>query len=137
GGYGVVFDKVEKAWAKARLGNEASASILDSRVQVPRPQGELISLDLIGNSRHTIMDANCVQVRVSPDAQYAACLRQSDTPRVAVEGILREGSIWSLLGVSVSDTQGRTLRRPDGPKDVLVNSMHWSPDSSRLSLIGF
>jgi dipeptidyl aminopeptidase/acylaminoacyl peptidase len=127
---------VMREWPKAWEGEEITASVLDSGGVSGfenRPKGALIFVDVKGTTDF-VAEGDFGDLSLSPDKHYLATVEAVDVVQPKPDspltpGLLRE---WHL---AVFASGG--VRMPTATKGLqLTGRMRWSPDSSRLALVG-
>jgi dipeptidyl aminopeptidase/acylaminoacyl peptidase len=128
-----------REWPKAWEGLESTRSALESGAHPPfdeRPQGELMLVDAVTGREEGVMPGFFRELRISPDKRHVAFLRQQDVGRpqtgekIAWPSRERE----ELLGVITADGEAATT--VGAIEQPLSGSLHWSPDSAELAVIG-
>ncbi len=129
-----------REWAKVPAGKEVTASVLQSGVPVDlgkRPQGRLLRIDAATGVSETVADSNTAAWQVAPRGDRVAFCRQTGIYTPKADEPLRFAD---------SGTYTIEIRRLDGsaiaesaalPKDVLKESLRWSPDGKELAFFAF
>lgn len=129
-----------REWAKAWRGREATASVLESGVSSSldrRPQGQLLLIDVTKGSQTLAVGYSFRDLRISPDRQHIAALKQVDVARLDPDKPLTPGKSLAIYQAAVYKPDGNSvLTDIANVKDVQLNSLRWSPDGKSLVLIG-
>ncbi|HEY6351200.1 MAG TPA: prolyl oligopeptidase family serine peptidase [Candidatus Angelobacter sp.] len=131
----------EREWAEAWKGERPTASVLESGVpfSIDRlPQSQLLLADVLtGNAQVIATAPSFSTLRVSPDGQLAAFLKQVDVVQPDANHSLKDfhNQVYEL---DVASLQGSpNVRTLKGLRQPFENSVFWSPDSSELAVIGY
>ena len=129
-----------REWAKTPLGNEPTASVLESGVAADlskRKQGRLLLLDAGGGEPKVLADVNTDAWQLAPDGKTLAYCRQVGVyaPR-ADEPLRFAGSGTFSVEIRRIDGGPLATSRPL-PRDVLKDSLRWSPDGREVAFFAF
>ena len=130
------------AWPKTQKGQEATASVLESGVPVDlskRPQSELVLVDVASGSQKVIVSATTQRWDVSPNRTAVAFTRRHSAYLPKADELLPFGNAASgLATVEITKLDGTPVTlQGDVSRDVLVESLRWSPDGSELAFFGY
>jgi dipeptidyl aminopeptidase/acylaminoacyl peptidase len=133
-------EKAMREWPKAWKGREPTVSVLESGIVVSldkRPQGQLLLIDVLKESRQLITAASFRDLRLSPDKQRVAVLKQTGVLRPDPSRLLPFGKGDRIYQAAVVSNAGPlSLSNLPNVNDVLPGSVRWSPDGLALALIG-
>ena len=128
-----------RKWPKAWQGREPTASLLESgnRLQPgQRPQGQLLLIDALKMSQSIAAAMRFIDLRLSPDQQHIAALKQVDVAQPDPNRPLTQLN-GQVLQAAVFDRRGApALPEVAKVNDVQLGSLRWSPDGAALALIG-
>lgn len=129
-----------REWAKAWRGKETTVSVLESGVSQSlerRPQGQLLLIDVTKAARTLDTGYSFRDLRLSPDQQHIAALKQIDVMRPDPDKLLAQGRPLAIYQAVVYTREGQSAL-PDiaNVKDAQQGSLQWSPDGKSLALIG-
>lgn len=129
-----------REWAKAWRGKETTVSVLESGVQQPleqRPQGRLLLIDVTKSSQILAAGYSFRDLRISPNGQQVAVLKQIDIVRPDPDKPLIPGRQLAIYEATAYNRQGKLIETDIATvKDVQQGSLQWSPDGKSLALIG-
>ena len=129
-----------REWAKTPKGTEVTASVLESGIPVDlskRPQGRLVLIDASTGSSQVLVGHNTAAWQLAPGGRAVAFARQVGIYTPKADEPLR----FATAGTFTAE-----MRRLDGapvrpdrplPKDVLKDSLRWSPDGKELAFFAF
>ncbi|HEY7114328.1 MAG TPA: prolyl oligopeptidase family serine peptidase [Thermoanaerobaculia bacterium] len=131
-----------REWAKTPRGEEATASVLDSGVPVDlskRRQGRLLVLDAAAGTSDVIADYNTDAWQLAPGGQAIAYCRQVGvyTPRADEPLRFATAGTYSVEIRRIGGAAGALKTDRPLPKDVLKDSLRWSPDGSEVAFLAF
>ena len=130
-------------WPKTAKGKEAAVSVLESGIENPlsnRPQGELLLLSTSDAKQRVILNGNTRSLRMSPTGSAVAFTRQISIYRPkADESLGLDSSVYSgLFTVGLIHLDGTPVPLTgDMSKNVLEDSLRWSPDGQQLAYLGY
>ena len=129
-----------REWAKVPPGGETTASVLESGVPVDlskRKQGQLLVIDAATGAAQVLAGYNTNAWQLSPDGRTLAYCRQVGiyTPKADEPLRFAEAGTFSIEILRL----GGGALTPDRPlpKDVLKDSLRWSPDGRELAFLAF
>lgn len=129
-----------REWPKAWRGEEPTASVLESGAPMPlerRPPGQLLLIDVTKGNQPLASAYSFRELRLSPDLQHMAALKQVDLVRPDPNKLLTHGRPPVIYQAAALNRHGKpALTDLAKVKDVQPGSLRWSPDSKRLALIG-
>ncbi|HYO91917.1 MAG TPA: hypothetical protein VEQ40_09780, partial [Pyrinomonadaceae bacterium] len=129
-----------REWPKAWRGKETTASVLESGVALPphrRPQGQLLLINLLKGSRQLTAGFSFRELRLSPDQQHIAVLKQTDVVRPDPNKLLTHGRPQVIYQAAVFSRDGRqVLFDIARVREAQPGSLRWSPDGKSLALVG-
>lgn len=129
-----------REWPKAWRGKETTASVLESGIALPlerRPRGELLLIDLLKGSRQLTAGVSFRELRLSPDRQHIAVLKQTDVVRPEPDRMLTPGKPQVIYQAAVFSRDGvQVLPDTARVKEVQPGSLRWSPEGKSLALVG-
>ncbi len=128
-----------REWPKAWKGQETTANVLDSGVPVDvnkRPQSQLMLIDLQKGSRQVLTGLEFRDFRVSGDHRHIAVLQQTGIRLPQANHLLPHGqdAIYSVAIVDAS-AEGSASSVTE-VREVHAGTMRWSPDGTKLGMIG-
>jgi dipeptidyl aminopeptidase/acylaminoacyl peptidase len=131
-----------REWAKTPRGEEATASVLDSGVPVDlskRRQGRLLVLDAAAGTSDVIADYNTDAWQLAPGGQAIAYCHQVGiyTPRADEPLRFATAGTYSVEIRRIGGAAGALKTDRPLPKDVLKDSLRWSPDGSEVAFLAF
>jgi len=134
-----------REWPKMWLGEETTASVLDSGVPVnlaSRPQQELAIMDLAGKN-HLLASATLfVDLETALGGLHLAYLKQTALLQPNPAELLPAVSRYGLLGglsrfqVAIANTDGPLVVDTKSARFVVPHSFRWSRDGSSFAFIG-
>lgn len=136
-----------REWAKARKGQESTASILESGVEPlavgTHPQSQLLLADVASGKTEVFSvgpgfgDYDFATLRLAPDHRSVAFLRQVEVWRPDPARPVKQ-LINPVYEVVIADLDGRGGTRVlKGVREPLAGSLMWSPDSTEVAMIGY
>lgn len=127
-------------WPKVERGIEPTASALESGVEVDlsaRPQGDLMVVDVASGAERVIAHGNSRSWQLAPDGKTVAFTREVSIYLPKADVRLPFGSTGvSTLELARLDGTPLTLAG-EISKDVLDDSVRWSPDGTQLVFFGY
>src|SRR5262245_5712504 len=129
-----------REWPKTAAGNEVTASVLESGVPIDlskRKQGRLLRIDAATGSSEILADSNTDAWQLAPGGKALAYCRQAGiyTPKADEPLRFAASGTYSIeirrIGAGALTTD-RAL-----PRDVLKDSLRWSPDGRELAFFAF
>ena len=126
-----------REWPKAWAGTESTANVLDSGVPsnfAERPKGALLLVDVQKGTRQVIAEGEFDSLTISPDKHYVAALETLDVVQPEQSLALRFSYITERQ-LAVFSADGKRLSVGKIPATVVVASIRWAPDGSRLALV--
>lgn len=129
-----------REWLNAWSGKKTTVSVLESGVALPlgqRPQGQLLLIDVAQGSRPLTTGFSFRDLRLSPDRQHIAVLKQIDVVRPVSNRLLAPGRPQGIYQANVFGRDGRQVL-PDISvvREAQAGSLRWSPDGRSLALVG-
>lgn len=129
-----------REWPKAWRGQETTVSALESGVPPllnRRPQGQLLLIDVTKGSRQLATGLSFRELRLSPDQQHIAALKQTDVARPEPSKLLTHGRPSVIFQAVVFSRDGKqVLWETAKVKEVQPGTLRWSPDGKSLALVG-
>lgn len=129
-----------REWPKAWRGKQTTASVLETGVALPpgrRPQGQLLLIDLLKGSQPLAYGFSFRDLRLSPDQQHIAVLKQIDVVQPKPDKLLTHGRPQVIYQAAVFSRDGRqVLLDIARVKEAQPGSLRWSPDGKSLALVG-
>ncbi|HTO75824.1 MAG TPA: prolyl oligopeptidase family serine peptidase [Thermoanaerobaculia bacterium] len=130
-----------REWAKTPVGQEPTASVLDSGVPVDlskRKQGRLLVIDAAAGASEVVADYNTDAWQLSPGGRMLAFCRQVGiyTPRADEPLRFATAGTYSVEIHRIGGGGALKTDRPL-PKDVLKDSLRWSPDGAEVAFLAF
>jgi dipeptidyl aminopeptidase/acylaminoacyl peptidase len=116
-------------WRKFTDG-QATASPLDSGLapeMKPTRSAQLRVLDLHRGEQVIAERIDSGFWVPSPDGRFVSFLRRR--PRMS-------GHFWAWQ-IAIADLQGRVVPMSNAPADLIIDSVRWSPDGSRVAFLGY
>ena len=131
-----------REWAKTPLGEEPTASVLDSGVPVDlskRKQGRLLVLDAAAGTSEIVADYNTDAWQLAPGGRAIAYCRQVGiyTPRADEPLRFATAGTFSVEIRRLGGGGGALKTDRPLPKDVLKDSLRWSPDGGEVAFFAF
>lgn len=130
-----------REWPKVQHGEESTASVLDSGVPVDlasRPQGALVVTDLVADQERMLAPGNVDSLAVSPGGTAAAVTRVCGVYLPQAGQPLPFGSSSDTITLDVATVgDGLIELHGDVSRDVLQDSIRWSPDGEKLAFLGY
>jgi dipeptidyl aminopeptidase/acylaminoacyl peptidase len=129
-----------REWPKTAAGNEVTASVLESGVPIDlsrRKQGRLLRIDAATGSSEVLADSNTDAWQLAPGGHALAYCRQAGiyTPKADEPLRFATSGTYSIeirrIGAGALTTD-RAL-----PRDVLKDSLRFSPDGRELAFFAF
>lgn len=130
-----------REWPKAWRGQETTANVLESGLPISldrRTQGELLMIDVTKGSQRLATAFRFRELRLSPDLEHVATLKQTGVVRPEPNRPLMHGGTHSAVyqAVAFSREGKQVLLGLAEVKEVRPNSLRWSPDGKSLALVG-
>lgn len=129
-----------REWPKVWRGQETTTSVLESGVPVSpdgRPQGQLLLINIARGNRQLASGLSFREIRLSPDQQYIAVLKQTDVVRPEPNKLLTHGRPQVVFQAAVFSRDGKqVLLDTARVKEAQPGSLRWSPDGKSLALLG-
>jgi dipeptidyl aminopeptidase/acylaminoacyl peptidase len=126
-------------WARTVLGEQTSASVLESGVPIDiskRPQGQLVRFEVSGAAL-VLADATSIAPSPSPRGDYIAYARQVGVTPPRIDKPVKQ-DVNRTYTLDVVDRAGRRVLSAESiARDVEYGSLRWSPDGNRLAMFGF
>jgi dipeptidyl aminopeptidase/acylaminoacyl peptidase len=128
-----------REWPKAQEGVETTASVIESGINEgsTTQTGDVVVADVNNGSTLAIAHASPKTWFLSPDAKTLAYTHEIGTSLAGANGALptAQSSVNSLDVVGVD---GTVLRfKSTWSRDVLIDSVRWSPDGKSIAFLGF
>jgi dipeptidyl aminopeptidase/acylaminoacyl peptidase len=129
-----------REWPKTAAGNEVTASVLESGVPIDlskRKQGRLLRIDAGTGASEILADSNTDAWQLAPGGRALAYCRQSGISVPKADEPLRFATS-STFSIEIRSIGAGALStdRPL-PRDVLKDSLRWSPDGRELAFFAF
>ena len=130
------------AWPKTQKGQEATASVVQSGVPVDlskRPQSDLVLVDARSGASKVIVQASTQRWHLSPNRSAVAFARRHTAYLPRASEPLPFGSAsagLSTIGLVRLDGAPIALRG-ELSRDVIIESLRWSPDGNELAFYGY
>lgn len=129
-----------REWPKVEKGLEPTASALESGVEVDldaRPQGDLIVVDVTTGTERVIAHGNSRSWQLAPDGRTVAFTREVSIFLPNPDERLPFGGT-GVSTLEIASLDGAPLRLAgEISRDVLEDSVRWSPDGSQLAFFGY
>lgn len=130
-------DLLADAWARVAAGQESTASVLESGVP-PVPADDegqqLLVVDIATGKARPILEGAPVTVLPSPTRTQFAWVREEPGPAPVADRPVSFDHARFALGVVSADGRALPLRQPI--TSMLPPELRWSPDGSRLAVLG-
>ena len=131
-----------REWPKAWSGREPTASVIESGVPVNfanKPQGQLLFLNAVTGKKKIIANGMFRLIKLSPDKQYIAVLKQTSIFRPQPDRSLAVRSLRRFVSlgyqVMIAKTSGELVEEHLDQADN-VHTFEWARDSRELAIVG-
>jgi len=128
-----------REWPKAQDGLVATSSVIDSGIdeKSPAQSGDVVVVDVDSGRMSAIAHVSPRTWVLSPDAKTLAYTHEVGTSLPDADGALptAQASVNSLDIVSVDGTI--VPFKSAWSRDVLIDSVRWSPDGKAIAFLGF
>lgn len=128
------------AWPKTQKGEEVTSSVLESGVPIDlqkRPQGDLLLADVATGTEKVIARGSTEFWQISPNGKAVVFARQISKYAPKANEPLAFG-FFNLSTIEVMTLKGKTVGVPgEFSRDVMVDSLRWSPDGNELAFFGY
>ncbi len=135
-------DTPQKAFQGSQIANrgeEVTVSVLQSGVAVDvakRDQKTSIVVNISDRTKKTLVTANTQEYTLSPNKDWLACLETVDLRQPQADLSLNF-ELAQRYAVKLISLQNQSQIRLEVSKDVLADSLCWSPDGQQIAFIGY